>query len=122
MPDIIPPAIPPLNPLTPDRIGIRAQNIRTANGTTDRDQSGALIPVGTVFVATTPGEWAGDVFVRDRLTVVIPDVAAWLTALAGASDPLAAEAAAQFAAVETGLLWLTRLRLSQDGVCDRPTA
>ena len=116
------PAIPPSNPLTPDAIGFRALNLRTANGTTDRDQAGALIPAGTVYVSITPCLWAGDTYVADLAPLVLTDVGAWLTGLATGGDALAAAAAAKFAESQTDLLWLLRLLLSASGACARPTA
>jgi hypothetical protein len=116
MPDI---PIPVSNPLTPDRIGIRGLHIRTARGD-EPLQGGGTVPAGRVSLSVLPGEWSGETFVRDGKTVEIVDAVAWLTQLATDGDALAATAVTKFSEVQAGLLWLTRLRLSQDGLCPRP--
>jgi hypothetical protein len=112
-------AIPPLAPLTPDSIGIRRLNLTTASGR-DPAAGGGTVPAGQVSTTVTPCEWAGTTWVRDRDPVVIPDVAAWLGQLAAAGDVNAAEAAARFTRLNDDLLWLTRLRLAADGLCNPP--
>ncbi len=118
MPDV---PIPIPDPVTPNRIGLRELTVRTSTRET-AIPNGPTYPAGTVSVGITPGEWADEVYVRDRDAVRIPDVAAWLGALAADADPLTAAAVERFQRAQADLLWLTRLRLSQDGACARPTA
>lgn len=105
---------------TQDEYRLRFVNIRTANGVTDRGPTNALLPAGSILAVVVFGAYQNGTWLYDLSPITIEDVAAWVTELVAAGDPLAATAVAWFDTVDSYLKNLAALRGSQLGLCARP--
>lgn len=116
MPDRIPIKNP--RPVS-DYVGIHTITMTVADGTRNRypPMTGPVLPAGTVVVTVVPCEYAGPAYVMDLDAVTIGDVGGWIAAR---PPERRAAIAARMNRVMADLLWLTRERLSEAGLCDPP--